>query len=38
VTELVDLINTQRAFEFNSQSLKAADEVLQIVANLRRYG
>ncbi|MHC4416527.1 MAG: flagellar basal-body rod protein FlgG [Planctomycetota bacterium] len=37
VTELVNLIRTQRAFEFNSQSLQAADEVLQTLGNLRRF-
>ena len=36
VTELVDLIKTQRAFEMNSQTIQAADEVLQVVGNLRR--
>ncbi|MHC4107440.1 MAG: flagellar basal-body rod protein FlgG, partial [Planctomycetota bacterium] len=37
VKELVDLIRTQRAFQFNSQSIQAADEALQVVANLRRF-
>lgn len=36
VNELVDLIKTQRAFEMNSQTIQAADEVLQVVGNLRR--
>ena len=36
VRELIDLITTQRAFELNSQSIKSADETLQIVSNLRR--
>ena len=36
VTELVDLIRTQRAFEMNSQSFNAADETLQTVVNLGR--
>ncbi|MEX0652912.1 MAG: flagellar basal-body rod protein FlgG [Phycisphaeraceae bacterium] len=36
VTELVELIKTQRAFELNSQSIQAADEALQVVSNLRR--
>ena len=36
VTELVELIKAQRAFELNSQSIQAADEALQVVANLRR--
>ena len=34
--ELVELIRTQRAFEMNSQSIRAADEALQTVAQLRR--
>ncbi|MFI4860633.1 MAG: flagellar basal-body rod protein FlgG [Phycisphaerales bacterium JB063] len=37
VTELVSLIKTQRAFEMNSQTIQAADEVLQVVGNLRRF-
>ncbi len=37
VTELVALIRTQRAFEFNSQALRAADEALQQIGNLRRF-
>ncbi len=37
VTELVALIRTQRAFEFNSQALQAADEALQQIGNLRRF-
>ena len=36
VRELIDLITTQRAFELNSQTIKAADEALQILGNLRR--
>ena len=36
VHELIDLITTQRAFELNSQAVRAGDEVLQLVANLRR--
>ncbi|MEL7088155.1 MAG: flagellar hook-basal body complex protein, partial [Planctomycetota bacterium] len=36
VNELVALIKTQRAFEMNSQTIQAADEVLQVVGNLRR--
>ncbi len=36
VRELIDLIMTQRAFELNSQSIKAADETLRLVSNLRR--
>ena len=34
VTELIALIKTQRAFEMNSQSIEAADEVLQTVGRL----
>ena len=34
VVELVALIRTQRAFEMNSQSIEAADEVLQVVGRL----
>jgi flagellar basal-body rod protein FlgG len=37
VTELIDLINTQRAFELNSQIVQAGDQIMQIVANLRRF-
>ncbi len=37
VTELVNLIKTQRNFEFNSQSIQAADEALQVIANLRSF-
>ncbi len=36
VRELVSLIKSQRAFEMNSQTIQAADEVMQVVANLRR--
>ncbi len=36
VTELVEMIKAQRAFEMNSQSIQAADQALQVVANLRR--
>ncbi|MCC6580839.1 MAG: flagellar basal-body rod protein FlgG [Phycisphaeraceae bacterium] len=36
VRELVDLIKAQRAFEMNSQSIQAADETLNVIANLRR--
>jgi len=36
VSELVELIKAQRAFEFNAQSIEAADESLQLIANLRR--
>ncbi len=37
VIELVTLIKTQRAFEMNSQSIKAADEALQVIGNLSRF-
>lgn len=37
VTELVSLIRTQRAFEYNSQAFQAADEALQTIGNLRRF-
>lgn len=33
--ELIDLITTQRAFEMNSQSIRAADETLRTIAQLR---
>jgi flagellar basal-body rod protein FlgG len=36
VTELVTLIQTQRAFELNSQSIQTADQALQTITNLRR--
>jgi len=36
VKELVELIKTQRTFELNSQSIQAADQMLQQVSNLRR--
>ena len=35
VTQLVNLIKTQRTFELNSQSIQAADQMLQTVGNLR---
>jgi flagellar basal-body rod protein FlgG len=38
VSELIDLITTQRAFEINSQVVQAGDQIMQIVANLRRLG
>lgn len=37
VQELITLIKTQRAFELNSQTIQAADQVLQVVGNLRRF-
>ena len=36
VSEIVELIETQRAFEFNAQTIRAADEMLQLIGNLRR--
>lgn len=36
ITELVRLIKTQRAFELNSQAIRAADETLQQINRLRR--
>jgi len=36
VTELVELIKTQRVFQMNSQTIQTADQALQVVANLRR--
>lgn len=36
VRELISLITTQRAFELNSQTVRAAEESLQVVTNLRR--
>ena len=36
VQELIDLITTQRSFELNSQAVKAGDEILQLISNLRR--
>ena len=36
VKELIDLITTQRAFELNSQTVQAGDQILQLIANLRR--
>jgi len=35
-TELVNLIKIQRAFEMNSNSIRAADQVLQTVAQIHR--
>jgi flagellar basal-body rod protein FlgG len=34
--ELIELIRTQRAFEMNSQTIRAADEALRTIAQLRR--
>jgi flagellar basal-body rod protein FlgG len=37
VRELIGLITTQRNFELNSQVIQAADQMLQLTANLRRF-
>ncbi|MEX0887378.1 MAG: flagellar basal-body rod protein FlgG [Phycisphaeraceae bacterium] len=37
IDELVNLIKNQRAFEFNSKSIEAADETLQVIGNMRRF-
>ena len=37
VTELVNLIATQRSFELNSQVIQVADQNWQLINNLRRY-
>ena len=37
VTELINLITTQRSFEMNSQAVKTSDEVLQTITSMRRY-
>ncbi len=36
VRELIGMIRTQRSFEMNSQSIKAADETLQVIGRLLR--
>jgi flagellar basal-body rod protein FlgG len=36
VNQLVSLIQTQRAFEMNSQSIQTADQALQTIANIKR--
>ncbi len=36
VTELIDLITTQRGFELNSQAVQAGDQLMQLISNLRR--
>ncbi len=35
-SELIELIRTQRAFEMNSNTIRAADETLRAIAQLRR--
>lgn len=37
VDELIGLISTQRAFELNSKAVQVGDEMMQIVANLKRF-
>jgi flagellar basal-body rod protein FlgG len=37
VQELIDLITTQRGFELNSQAIQAGDQIMQQIANLRRF-
>lgn len=37
VRELVELIKTQRNIELNSEALKAGDQMLQLINNLRRF-
>ncbi|MBN2476194.1 MAG: flagellar basal-body rod protein FlgG [Pirellulales bacterium] len=37
VEELIGLITTQRAFELNSKAIQVGDEMLQLVANLKRF-
>lgn len=36
VSELINLIKTQRTFEMNSKSVQAADDMLQTIGNLKR--
>ncbi|MBF0625057.1 MAG: flagellar basal-body rod protein FlgG [Magnetococcales bacterium] len=36
VTEMVDMITTQRAYEINSKGIRTADDMLGLVANLKR--
>jgi flagellar basal-body rod protein FlgG len=37
VSQLIDLITTQRAFELNSQVVQTGDQILQLISNLRRF-
>jgi flagellar basal-body rod protein FlgG len=37
VNQLIDLITTQRAFELNAQTVQAGDQILQLIANMRRF-
>jgi flagellar basal-body rod protein FlgG len=36
VDEMVNMITAQRAYEINSKSIQAADEMLQLANNLKR--
>lgn len=36
ITEMVNMISAQRAYEFNSRSIQTSDEMLQTVNNLKR--
>ncbi len=36
VTELVEMIMAQRAYEINGKVIQSADDMLQIVSNLKR--
>lgn len=36
IQEMVSMISSQRAYEFNSKAIQASDEMLQIANNLRR--
>ena len=38
VTELIDLITSQRAFEMNSQCIQAGDQMMQDIITLTRNG
>ncbi len=37
VEELISLITTQRAFELNSKAVQVGDEMMQVIANLKRF-
>lgn len=36
ISQLVDLISTQRAFEINARTIETADQILQTINNLKR--
>jgi len=36
VDEMVQMIAGQRAYEINTKSLQTADQILQMIANLKR--